>query len=165
MEAIFSAVEVLGKVRVLGGFAEDGRTRGGVAATFWAQAAQVVALIPQVIGAAHIAVTNDADIALLGAHGGGPGMIAISGTGSIVLGRNLAGARQRVGGWGWLLADEGSAFAIGRNGLRAALAAADRAGPATRMHADFLAHFGMADFGSLKRHVYAPAFGAAEFAP
>lgn len=47
MEAIFSAVEVLGKVRVLGGFAEDGRTRGGVAATFWAQAAQVVA--PQTI--------------------------------------------------------------------------------------------------------------------
>ena len=43
-------------------------------------------------------VTNDAVIALAGATAGGPGIITISGTGSIAFGRNAAGRSARAGG-------------------------------------------------------------------
>lgn len=61
---------------------------------------------------------SDADIALDGALGGQPGILALSGTGSIVLARAADGTTLRVGGWGYLLGDEGSGYAIGRDAMR-----------------------------------------------
>lgn len=70
-----------------------------------------------------IEVTIDATGALEGATAGGPGIVVIAGTGSIALGRDTSGAITRVGGWGYLFGDEGSAFDIVRRALRAALGA------------------------------------------
>ncbi|HET7560223.1 MAG TPA: BadF/BadG/BcrA/BcrD ATPase family protein, partial [Limnochordia bacterium] len=71
-------------------------------------------------GAAVVTVDNDAVAALYAAHAGPPGAVVISGTGSIALA--MDGFRRAVaGGNGYLLGDEGSAYAIGREGLRAAL--------------------------------------------
>jgi N-acetylglucosamine kinase-like BadF-type ATPase len=53
------------------------------------------------------------------------GIIAISGTGSIVYGRNRQGKATRTGGWGHLLGDEGSGYDIGLRGLRAVVRMAD----------------------------------------
>lgn len=62
-------------------------------------------------------VTNDAEIALLGAHDGQKGAILISGTGSILL--YFDGVRfNRYGGWGYLLGDEGSAYWVGKELLK-----------------------------------------------
>jgi N-acetylglucosamine kinase-like BadF-type ATPase len=121
-------------------------------------------LLPQFVSAAKVDVQNDAVGALVGAFENEPGIIAISGTGSIVLGQNAAGTRARAGGWGWLVGDEGSALAIGRNGLRAALAHADQSGPRTLLHDKFLAYFGIANFGDVKRVIYASDFGSRGFA-
>jgi N-acetylglucosamine kinase-like BadF-type ATPase len=52
-----------------------------------------------------------------------------AGTGSIAGGRNADGEQAVVGGWGWLLGDEGSGFWIGRMGLQAAIKALDARGP------------------------------------
>jgi glucosamine kinase len=70
-------------------------------------------------------IVGDAHIALAGALAGEPGVVVISGTGSIALGISSSGQLFRAGGWGWLLGDEGSGFDIGRRALQGALAALD----------------------------------------
>lgn len=61
-------------------------------------------------------VLNDVEIAFDGAFAGGPGILLLSGTGSMVWSGN--GQKSlRVGGWGELFGDEGSAYWIGREAL------------------------------------------------
>ncbi len=67
----------------------------------------------------------------------------VVGTGSIACGRNGDLLTARVGGWGYLLGDEGSGFAIGLAGLRAVCQAHDRGAPATNLHNAILKHFGL----------------------
>ena len=67
------------------------------------------------------------------AFGDGPGILLIAGTGSIALGRHETGREGRVGGWGSLLGDEGSGYAIGLEALRRVARNADGRGPETRL--------------------------------
>ncbi|RDI38278.1 BadF/BadG/BcrA/BcrD ATPase family protein [Gluconacetobacter liquefaciens] len=62
-------------------------------------------------------VCNDVDIACAGAFGGGAGILLLAGTGSMVWATDQTGQALRVGGWGHLFGDEGSAFWIGREAL------------------------------------------------
>jgi len=66
-----------------------------------------------------LVIESDARIALEGAFKGAAGMILICGTGSIALGKSNDGRVFRVGGWGRIIGDEGSGYAIGREGLNA----------------------------------------------
>jgi glucosamine kinase len=59
-------------------------------------------------------IVGDHLIALEAAFRGGPGVIVISGTGSIAFARNAQGVTARAGGWGPIISDEGSGFWIGR---------------------------------------------------
>lgn len=68
---------------------------------------------------------HDTPIAHAGALGGSPGVIIIAGTGSVVFGRDGDGRSWTLGGWGFLFGDEGSAFAIVRDALRAMMRAQD----------------------------------------
>ena len=70
-------------------------------------------------------ITGDPPIALAGALGRAVGSILISGTGSICYGRLADGKEARTGGWGHLVDDEGSGYAIGRDILSAVLHAQD----------------------------------------
>jgi glucosamine kinase len=74
-----------------------------------------------------VLVTGDERTALLGAMGdvSAEGLVLISGTGTIAVGRNRHGSEHRCAGWGWLLDGAGSAMDIGRDGLSASLAMAD----------------------------------------
>ncbi|MBP2449180.1 N-acetylglucosamine kinase [Rhizobium leguminosarum] len=62
-------------------------------------------------------VLNDVDAAHLGAFGGNPGILILSGTGSMAWARNENGRSARTGGWGDLIGDEGSSHWIGRRAL------------------------------------------------
>ncbi|NON62442.1 BadF/BadG/BcrA/BcrD ATPase family protein [Acidianus sp. RZ1] len=62
-------------------------------------------------------VEHDAFVSLYAETKGEPGIIVISGTGSVVVGYDGKN-RIRVGGAGWLLSDEGSGYWIGRKALR-----------------------------------------------
>lgn len=62
-------------------------------------------------------VLNDVDAAHLGAFAGRPGILILSGTGSMAWGRNAAGVSSRVGGWGDVIGDEGSSYWIGKAAL------------------------------------------------
>jgi N-acetylglucosamine kinase-like BadF-type ATPase len=69
--------------------------------------------------ARRVEVLSDAQLAHLGALGGGPGVLILAGTGSIVVGCDRRGRWTRAGGFGPLLGDEGSGFWLGRAWLRA----------------------------------------------
>ena len=78
-------------------------------------------LVPELLSAVHLSVSHDALIAYVGACGGEPGVVVIAGTGSIAFGRGSDGREARAGGWGYVFGDEGGAFDIVRQALRAAL--------------------------------------------
>jgi N-acetylglucosamine kinase-like BadF-type ATPase len=73
-----------------------------------------------------IEITGDSEIAFEAAFGSGPGVMVISGTGSIAYGRNRQGKTARAGGWGHAISDEGSGHWIGVAAIRATLRARDR---------------------------------------
>lgn len=100
-------------------------------------------------------VVGDGRIALEGALTGAPGVIAVSGTGSIVLGKNSSEQVLRVGGWGPLAGDEGSAQWIGRRAIQEAAHAADRVGPPTLLIGLLRRHFGLREFDRIIDAIYA----------
>lgn len=71
----------------------------------------------QTVGFDQVVVSHDAAIALLGALGGADGVVVIAGTGSIAYGLEKEQS-TRIGGWGYLLGDEGSAFWISLRALQ-----------------------------------------------
>lgn len=83
--------------------------------------------------AAKVIVTDDAEPILSVAGSSENSIALIAGTGSLCIGRTTDGSRARAGGWGYLLGDEGSGYAIGLAALRAAVRAADGRGPETDM--------------------------------
>jgi N-acetylglucosamine kinase-like BadF-type ATPase len=101
-----------------------------------------------------VLIVNDALIALETGAPGSPGVVIISGTGSIAYGRNAAGEAARSGGWGYVLGDEGSGYWIGRAALRAVLRAADCRGPATVLTRLLLEHFNVSEPQLLLHEVY-----------
>jgi N-acetylglucosamine kinase len=96
--------------------------------------APLTSALEEHLGAGRVLVTTDARIALAGASPGdpeGPGVVLIAGTGAIAYGRGRDGAEARAGGWGPLLGDEGSGYAIARQGLAAVVRDLDGRGPQT----------------------------------
>lgn len=67
---------------------------------------------------------GDQEIALRGAMDG-PGVVLIAGTGSICFGKNAAGETARSGGYGHLIDDGGSGYALGRDVLGCAVRCVD----------------------------------------
>jgi len=72
-----------------------------------------------------LVVTGDERTALRGAFQDAAGIVVISGTGTIAVGRDGQGREHRCGGWGWLLDGAGSAMDIGRDGLALSLRMVD----------------------------------------
>ena len=96
---------------------------------------------------------GDHEAALRGAVGK-VGAILIAGTGSICYGKSSAGTTARAGGWGYLLDDEGSGYAIGRDMLKAVFRAEDGRSDATVLTAAVLAHFQTESLRDLLQIVY-----------
>lgn len=84
---------------------------------------------------AALALDTDGHVALLGAHGGGPGMVLVAGTGSVGEALLADGRRRLVGGWGYPVGDEGSGAWLGLRAMALAQRAVDG-----RAEAGALAH-------------------------
>ncbi|HKA52908.1 MAG TPA: BadF/BadG/BcrA/BcrD ATPase family protein, partial [Candidatus Binatia bacterium] len=82
------------------------------------------------------------------------GLAVVAGTGSIAYARAPDGRTARAGGWGYLLGDEGSGYALTLAGLQAVARAADGRAPATRMTDAFLNKLGLSDPHDLIPAVY-----------
>lgn len=76
-------------------------------------------------------VTGDQVIAHYGALSGKEGIILIAGTGSVCYGRDEGGKEARSSGWGHLIGDDGSGYALGRDALRHLAKVYDGYGQAT----------------------------------
>lgn len=90
-------------------------------------------------------VHPDAIIALEDAFGEGPGVLLVSGTGSVCFGRGPTGSVERCGGWGPVCGDEGSGSWIGRRALSIVTAAADGREPETSLGSAVLAALQLRD--------------------
>jgi N-acetylglucosamine kinase-like BadF-type ATPase len=115
-------------------------------------------LVRAILPSDRITVTHDALIALMGATAGDPGLITIAGTGSIAFGRNAAGQTARAGGWGYLFGDEGGAFWIVAQALRAALRFEEGWGPATSLRGVLLDATGARDANDMLHRFYTTDF-------
>lgn len=71
-----------------------------------------------VLPTAYIAPASDIEIALVGAHGQRYGLLLLAGTGSVAYAINRAGEALQLGGWGYLLGDEGSGYWLGMGALK-----------------------------------------------
>lgn len=83
--------------------------------------------------ASELVIHSDFSVALDDAFGDGPGVLVISGTGSVAFGRGPTGATARCGGWGPVCGDEGSGAWIGRRALSVVTAASDGREPETAL--------------------------------
>ena len=107
--------------------------------------------------ATRVLVTDDVESVLAAGGDGEASAIAlVCGTGTVALGRDATGAVDRAGGWGYLLGDEGSGYAIATAGLAAAVRAADGRARRTALTGAFLTHFGVTSPADLVGHIYGP---------
>ena len=119
----------------------------------------------------HAVPASDLEIALVGALAQRHGLLLLAGTGSAAYGCKPDGRRLQVGGWGYLLGDEGSSFWIGSRMFRQFTSSYD-SGENTCMKAAFgacLDHLGLSRPRDLVSWVYrsevAPPVRIASLAP
>ena len=98
---------------------------------------------------------GDQEIALRGAMEG-PGIAVIAGTGSICFGKNPLGQTARSGGYGHLIDDGGSGYALGRDVLSAAVRAADGRGQGRALLEAVYAGLGGTTPADIVSFVYSP---------
>lgn len=122
------------------------------------------ALLHELIESDRIAITHDADIALAGATAGEPGIIVVAGTGSMAFGRNARGETARAGGWGNIFGDEGGAFDIARQALRAVLREYEGWGARTALTPALLEAAGAGDANEMLHLFYTDAWPRARVA-
>lgn len=112
----------------------------------------------------NLIVESDWRVALEGAFPVSPGIVLIAGTGSIACVRSEDRSLHRIGGWGRILDDGGSAYALGRDGLQAVLRAQEGRGEATILSEYALQHFSVTSLDDLVRKVYGGQADVASFA-
>lgn len=104
-------------------------------------------------GAARIQVRDDAYIALRAAVPQGDGVVVIAGTGSIAYAQH-GDEGYRCGGYGYLLGDDGSGFAIGSAGIAHVLRSYDRRVPRDELVAALEKHLDVNHLEGVLQSVY-----------
>ena len=118
------------------------------------------------IDAPEVWLADDSVTAHAGALSLDWGISITAGTGVACLAMSRTGEVRIIGGHGYLLGDEGGAFWIGREGVRAVLRAQDGRGPHTALLAPAIRHFnGLDDLGDRLHSSDRPVHTIATFAP
>ena len=110
-------------------------------------------------------IETDARAALEGAFDGGPGVVIIAGTGSIVVGKTPKRDLLTIGGWGRFLGDEGSGYFLGREALRAVALQMDRRGESTKLKLKIAEIHHLERREDIIRAVYQEKFELSRLAP
>jgi len=113
--------------------------------------------VSSVFPRAKVIVLTDADIALYATTNGGPGIVVISGTGSVCYGTDGKGRTAVAGGWGPIAGDEGAGFYIAREALTAVAKASDGRGPATSLSDLAAEYFRAPSADDLMVAIYSPS--------
>lgn len=102
-------------------------------------------------------VDHDAVSALYADTWGKPGIVLMAGTGSMAYGICAGGKSHRVGGWGYLLGDEGSGFFLGQQALAAIMRAYDGRGKPTILAKLLFSLYKISEASELVSLLYASA--------
>jgi N-acetylglucosamine kinase-like BadF-type ATPase len=113
------------------------------------------AIVADFLKAEVLTVEHDTRGALAGAFAGGAGVIVMAGTGSVACGETEDQRFARVGGRGYLFADEGSGFAIARQAVSQAMRRADRVTEQDALQVALLKHFKCTAIEQIIENVYA----------
>jgi len=118
----------------------------------------------QELPADKVVVTHDTRTALYCVTQGRPGAVVIAGTGSVAFGMNEDGEIASVGGWGYLMGDEGSAYWIALQAINACTRAEDGRIPPTWLKRVILEHFGVESLSALHRLIYSEQLSRGQLA-
>lgn len=127
----------------------------GAAGAGRAEVAQALeASLTKRFSGAVIRVVDDARIVLRAVARSGPGLVLIAGTGSIAYAEDAAGQSHRAGGYGYLLGDDGSGFAIGLAAARQLARVLDGRGPQDELTAAIGGRLGISTQAQLFDRIY-----------
>lgn len=111
-----------------------------------------------------IVPSSDHEIALVGSLGKREGVLILAGTGSVGYGVNAAGESALVGGWGYLLGDEGSGYLLGMDALRALMKSWDGRLPETTLTDAILTALNLLDIWGIVHWLYGDTIRTPEVA-
>ena len=114
----------------------------------------LVRAIRAAVPARRLLVDGDTLAAWAGAFPGGAGLVVIAGTGSVAFGIAPNGERVQVGGWGYVLGDEGSGYAVGLAAIRSVLRFFDGRDDPTSLAMALIDHLHVRSPAGLVRRVY-----------
>jgi len=103
------------------------------------------ALSAAVVPGVPVDVGSDMPSALWSGTRGAPGIVLVAGTGATAYGEDGHGRTHRAGGWGYLIGDDGSGYALGREAVRAICRQFDGAGRLTVLWEKLAAAHGLSD--------------------
>lgn len=109
-----------------------------------------------ILTAEKLEMDSDLYIALQALSQTGPACVIVSGTGSMAAARLADGRLSTSGGWGHLLGDEGSGYAIALAGIQAGVRALQGSAPATGLAQAVLGQYGTASLDGLVELFYDP---------
>ena len=112
----------------------------------------------------HFQFEHDSVTAWAGATAGEPGVVVIGGTGSVALAVDANQNRARVGGWGYYMGDEGSAYQIALMGLSAACKGLEGRGPKTVLTEALIDYFETTDLWGVHTKIYSADMERADLA-
>src|SRR5579875_152760 len=116
--------------------------------------AAMEAICTPLVPAEQIIFGHDTRIAFYSVTFGSPGVVVIGGTGSVAYGVNAQGEEALVGGWGYLMGDEGSGYWIALKALNACCRAADGILPPTLLQPLILRHLEVENLKQLHTLLY-----------
>jgi glucosamine kinase len=116
---------------------------------------QTVEVIGKIFTGATIELESDIHLAYRVHFKSGKGVLLYAGTGAVAC-TNIDGELRRVGGWGYLLGDEGAGYWIGREAIRSLMLYVDRGAtpPSGSMESEIAHAIGGTDWGNIKNFVY-----------
>ncbi|MBQ8575781.1 MAG: hypothetical protein IJ447_07040 [Clostridia bacterium] len=117
-----------------------------------------------IIDCPKITMDSDVYIGLEAMKPSGSAAMVVSGTGSMAVGRLDDGTVIHTGGWGYILGDEGSGYAIALDGIKAAICGAEESAEKTALTQKMLEHFKVNDILSLIDIFYDPPLSNSEIA-
>ncbi len=121
----------------MGGISADACCAGSAGAEVPAGRERLEKLLASMLPGCRITVVHDARLVLAAARFDS-GVVLISGTGSVAYGRDRDGREARVGGWGWLVGDDGSGAWLAREAAREVMRRSDAVEPLGRLGAAML---------------------------
>lgn len=112
----------------------------------------------------YIGVDHDISIALAGGLALEAGIVLIAGTGSSCYGRTADGRDCRVGGWGHLLDDEGSAYYLALEAMRSVVRSLDGRMSETKLVGELMAVLNIQDGQDIMHRFYSPMMSRSQIA-